>query len=708
MKYKKLLIICILGIAVAAYFFVKFFEVIDIDLEWTSLLQINIGFILVAMGVHVCGHMVRAYKSGLLLDPIKHARTPFLFKMLSIGFLFNVLLPFRIGELIRAHLMGKNLCISRTVVFLTILFERAVDGIILCVLSLAFIYVGTNNFNMTVHPLIYQLIIMVGLISVCTFIGIYLLKQQNNFIIKVIEKFSSLFNLKLRNKMRFIAWSGMYGMNVVLEQAKIFKYLVLSIVMWGFYIGAMMLTGYVVLGQYDLIKETLIAIATYLGVALPSGPGYLGSYHYFFSSIVSELIQNKETILSLSLITWVVSIAPITIFGTIFLIGHNRGHATLKSFFNPSLGEASETDTSLHKLYRHKDISDEFNHFLDAYFKGTEITHELNKCEMRDEIKLIKAFKGGSNAITALVWKDGQKCVRKITLVQFSDKLEAQHKWLQARSHLKHIPNIIGMTQGGASITLDIEYEEELTPFFEYIHSNSTEKSKEILQQVVNFVQKDVHGEVNIKTSHRDLEHYIEHKINQKIHDTVLMSHDLSKLIDYEEVVINGAPCMNIHQIIEKIIGDKEIMQALARHEITELHGDLTVDNILVKDGHFVILDPNNENYISDPLVDYGKLFQSLHSGYEFLCNLKEVQVSGNYIHFEENISSKYVELFEYLEEMLKSSLSKDRYKLIKFHEAVHYCRMLTYRARINPKTLVAFYAIAVRLFNEFYNDYRT
>ena len=101
--------------------------------------------------------------------------------------------------------------------------------------------------------------------------------------------------------------------------------------------------------------------------------------------------------------------------------------------------------------------------------------------------------------------------------------------------------------------------------------------------------------------------------------------------------------------------------------------------------------------------MDIAKLYQSLHSGYEFLCTLTKCSVERNQILFDENISSKFTELFNHLDSKLARELPPERHRAILFHEAVHYCRMLTYRARINPDTLPAFYAIATRLFNEFY-----
>ena len=148
-------------------------------------------------------------------------------------------------------------------------------------------------------------------------------------------------------------------------------------------------------------------------------------------------------------------------------------------------------------------------------------------------------------------------------------------------------------------------------------------------------------------------------------------------------------------------------MKDLASYKQSPIHGDLTVDNLIASaGGDFIILDPNNENQVSAKAVDLGKLYQSLHSGYEFLIQLERCQVKDDQINFEDSKSHKYAEIFNLFDKSLKQRLNPKDYRSILFHEAVHYCRMLTYRVNINEATVPVFYATAVRLFNEFLEQY--
>lgn len=71
-----------------------------------------IALVIVAVVLQFTGHIVRAKKASLLMDPMEHSKVSTQFRAFSIGQLFNTLLPFRIGELIRSSILSQKLNIS--------------------------------------------------------------------------------------------------------------------------------------------------------------------------------------------------------------------------------------------------------------------------------------------------------------------------------------------------------------------------------------------------------------------------------------------------------------------------------------------------------------------------------------------------------------------------------------------------------------------
>jgi len=710
-RNKTFLAVMLAGILVSLFFLFKFYSELDVGFHKEKISGINVYLFLSAALFQLIGHYLRAWKSAYLIDPIKPAVSRyFLFEALSIGFLFNTILPFRLGEIIRAHIVGKKLFISRTVVFLTILFERAVDGIIIFIVSL-FIYFFAKNYVGALNPVVFSLVFTIFILSCLIFCLIYILFFENKHFFSFIHRSSALLNENLKNKIRLIVWSAIYGTKVIAREANIVKYILVSLAMWFFYLASIYVLLLAVFGNFNFVPGLIVSITSFLSVSVPSGPAYIGTYHFYFSEIVGRLFANADYLLLFSVVSWFILIIPIFLLGILFLIfGESRKKRRVLNLFLPQLKLAGNSNGGYHsKLFRFEDISGEMSRFFDDYFKNLEIAHVVNTHEVSGKTKLLKTFKGGSNALTILIWNNklGRECVRKITLPQNASKLEAQYDWISERQGLNSVPKVLGCEKDEVSYSLDLKYEKDFVPFFDYIHSSNLSSSKRIMDKVIDFVNQKIYLNGQDIYSRKDLDYYISTKIFDKVNDCLALNRYLVSVIDYPQLVINGKIYDNFSVIMDKITKNEKLMNILSRYWKTPLHGDLTIDNIMVNGEDFILLDPNDENYISDPIVDYGKLYQSLHSGYEFLILLEKSGLEGNQINFEENISSKYTELFKHLEQNLAKRLTSERFKLIKLHEAVHYFRMLTYKAKINPETFLVFYAIAIRLLNEFYAEYR-
>lgn len=652
---------------------------------------------LIGIVIQMAAHITRAYKSKLLINSIRESHTRTLFKGLSVGYLFNALLPLRLGEVVRAFYVGDALAISKTAVFISIIIERIIDGLILgvCFISANLIVndFSSKSFSMPLAKIGFGLIILSTILALI----IRAISSESKAVLSSIRLISKLFNTDISNHMRFMAWSGIYGTKLMLsDKRRVRRYFLLSVFMWLLYFIS---TGLVAMAYFSGIgshKEWYTIQSTYAGVSAPAGPGYLGSFHL----IVSKLL-NKIGLIGVggfSLIIWLILVAPISVVGLVVLA---RQRFAKKHYSGPT------EQMLMNKLHREKNISGEMANFLDAYFKGEEINQILTQAELDDKFKLIKSFRGGSNAHTMLVWQSQELRVKKICLIQYSDKLEAQAKWLNERQKLPHLPKVITQEKNHEYYYFDLSYNESFSPFFEFIHSNSTNVSYQIINSVLEFMKKSIYTPVAIKDGNLKLKKYIDTKIESKIDDTAAINSEIGQLMSYPKLTINGKSYMNILGIIEKIKNNQKAMKDLADYKESPIHGDLSIDNLIVSgDRDFLVLDPNNENQVSSPVVDYAKLYQSLHSGYEFLIQLERCEVKGNKVNFEESKSQKYAEIFAMVDKKLRKDLKDKEYRSIIFHEAVHYCRMLTYRAHLNPDTLPVFYCTAIKLFNEFYENY--
>jgi uncharacterized protein (TIRG00374 family) len=644
-----------------------------------------------AIVLHMTGHWLRALKHRYLLEQIRPIRTADVFKGQMVGLLFNAVLPLRLGEIVRAHYIGKKVSISRAAVFATIVFERWLDAAILAGVGLAVLLTVSGVNSVTAY-------ITLGLLGTVALLGfaIYTVNHQKPWMLHSIHSFTALFNKRIRDRLRLIFWSGIYGLKNVLQRAAMGRYITLSIIMWLCYGLAAYVLIAGLLPQLPYGQQILASVGAYMGVSAPTGPTYLGPFQDIFVAVSG--INSEFVALGL----WLLLVVPTSLMGLLFLLQRQK---------KPSK-EVTVLDVLKNKLYRDADITKEFSQFLDAYFRGDEINHILNSQELSKNFQVIKTFKGGSNALTLLAWQDEKLIVKKITLKQYEEKLRAQYLWLSNYQKLPRITKVLGEQRNNPDYySIDIEYRDNYIPFFDVIHSSSRKVSAEILIDVCKYVAKHIHTpQKPLKNAKHVLDTYISSKVIGKITDAANNNVDITHLLAYDTIKVNGRELLNFHGVLERITKNKQAMADLQEVVDCPIQGDLTVDNLIVDPAtnKFLILDPNNENAISDPIVDYSKLTQSLRSGYEFLYYLESCQVNDNTVTFEERRSVQYSQLNKVLLEHLKTELTPGRYRALLFHEAVHYCRMLTYRTSINPRTAAAFYCIAVRLFNDFIQQYET
>ena len=94
------------GLAVAVV--ASYFALKDINAErlGAALASAQYGYVIPALLVVYAGYAARAWRWQLMIAPLKQIPFRKIFPLLVIGFAWNVLIPLRVGELVRAHLVG--------------------------------------------------------------------------------------------------------------------------------------------------------------------------------------------------------------------------------------------------------------------------------------------------------------------------------------------------------------------------------------------------------------------------------------------------------------------------------------------------------------------------------------------------------------------------------------------------------------------------
>jgi streptomycin 6-kinase len=611
-------------------------------------------------------------------------------------------LPLRLGELIRARILAGGMDLSFSFALSLIIVERAVDAAILGLSGLLILLIA----GALKSALIYYIIIS---LSVAALIGllIFVLIKRNNTVLKWFYHISAVFRENIKNLMRFKIWSVIYGLQRTFQPKRFIRYLGLSLGMWTLYIGSVVILVQYFFPSLNIGDKLLATIAPYYGLAIPSGPANLGVFSTVTNIFTQSLNLSANEQLIFNLVSWAVLIVPISVVGFILLF------VKTKETLWRRVPQGSSAAALENKLYRTEDISQEMSRFLENYFSGNTLSHIVHRLELRENFRLLKYFKGGSDAITILVRQNGREIVKKIIPPEFQDRLKAQSNWLKSHQY-KGIVKLLGEEKATDHYAINLEYRPDDVMLFDFMHQNPITKATKALDEVWDYLLKYVHNKPAKSQLHpKEREQYINKHIFGCLEKAAKVDSELLRAAEPERLLINGHEYDNLFQVMEKIKSHPKAWKDIATYQETkEVHGDVAIDNILISksDGHALLIDPAPDgNIINGPVFDFGKNMQSLYCGYEFsLRDDDPVQlVNGNTINYRSHSSAQYTQLCEYVRTKLAPKhLNKAEQRAIIFHAAALHIRRLKHQVYYNPANTLKFYAVGVKTLNDFLAQY--
>ncbi len=649
-----------------------------------------------AVVLQLTGHLLRAARTKLVLDQAAPSSLRFQFGALSIGYLFNTLLPLRLGELVRAYLASRRLRISLLYTFTAIIIERSIDVVFIgLIVLIGYFLLGVQSYVVLVAAA------LAVIVATALLLGLVLLKAENKYLLKFISSFAQLFNVRIANSIRFKVWSLIFGLqNFFNNKDYIKRYAIYALASWIFYIAS---AAVIIIGFAGLLNIPQLAVASIAPYVVSSTQPQDTSLYVQLAGILSNgLGINAELY---GKVMWAVLILPMALVGVVALV-----------LYKTDKKQVAAINPYVNKLLRYNDISQDFPIFLDTYFKGASLSRILHKIEVNGELSLVKFFKGGSDAITVLALKSDRMFVKKIVPAEYTDRLKVQYKWLKKQKSQDYIVNVIGEQKTNDYYAIDLEYDPQNIPLFEYIHTHSLAQSKKAISQVWEYVFKNLYqlDKESLNTAERDV--YVQERLLDKIEKAIKQNDDLKSIITEKKIKVNGTTYDNFYTILDRIKNNPQSWQDLATYRRSPVaHGDLTIDNILINGGTGkpYIIDPSDDNPIRGPIIDLGRHTQSLVAGYEFLNDDDEpvsAKMEGKLqaINYHDRRSAQYMQLYDYfVDVVMKKYFTPTEQKTALFHAGLLYGRMLAHRVVINPANTLKYYAVCVVLLNNFYDQYK-
>ena len=278
----------------------------QVNLFWVILAVANTIFIVYALG----------WRWRILLKPEGKIPLSSLFRLNMISQYTNIIIPARLGEVVRSYLASKQYKISGAYVVGTVAIEKFLDFIVFVSL---WILVPTF-FSMQKEVKGYKIALFFSILA--TLVLVLIIWQPKTFL-KRISFLSRLLPKNSRQRVINFLEQGIEAFGL-LKRAK--TLLLVVALTFGFIVGQV-LTNFFLFKAFHLRlsfwEGLVVLLAIQVGNIPPSVPGKIGVFEYATILALSIFNISKSQALSYGIMLHVVAYLPKIIFGLIFITKSN-------------------------------------------------------------------------------------------------------------------------------------------------------------------------------------------------------------------------------------------------------------------------------------------------------------------------------------------------------------------------------------------------
>ncbi len=252
----------------------------------------------------------RALRWQGLIAPIHSVPLRRLSAYMLVGYLANNVLPARLGELVRSHYLGDREGISRSATLGTVVVERVVDTVVLVGIGAAAILV--LHVRGVVVSAILVSVALAGLLCVALAVALAAHRLPGaGRVAAFLGRWPRLVGIatRLRDGLRVAALPGTVA-----------RAALLSVAAWSCTVVAVLAVGQSLGLELTVGEGALLAAGTNLATAVPSGPGYLGTFEYAGQTIAAAFGLPAAKGLALALLIHVLTLAVSSLGGGVALV----------------------------------------------------------------------------------------------------------------------------------------------------------------------------------------------------------------------------------------------------------------------------------------------------------------------------------------------------------------------------------------------------
>jgi glycosyltransferase 2 family protein len=233
----------------------------------------KIGIIFTALILYFLNFIIRALRWSCLIQPLKTHPPLSMLWVLFTGFFANNVLPFRMGELARAHFCARKLTVSRSSALGTIAMERLCDMVSFL---LVFVLVSAT---LTFPNYIRKGAFFMGLAALLVIVMLVLMHYKKGALESMLAQ--TPLPPHWKEKIAVMVNHFTHSTIGILTPKTLAIALLLSVVVWSIEATFLFLIAQSLSVPLAFMGAFFLLFALGLSVAIPQGPGYVGTYEFF-------------------------------------------------------------------------------------------------------------------------------------------------------------------------------------------------------------------------------------------------------------------------------------------------------------------------------------------------------------------------------------------------------------------------------------------
>jgi len=268
-------------------------------------------------------YVLRAIRWKLLLSPVKqNLGVGNAFWSTGVGFLVNTLVPVRLGEFVRAYVLGEKEGTGFAPSFSSIVVERTLDLIGLLSIGIVTMFLVSTQAELSsiVVDIFQAVAVLIAVILAVMVVGI---KKETLIIGWVFGLTSRIpFVKKYSSRISEFASSLIKGVQGLSQDPKRFVVnMSLTWILWLIQTTTIYLIFQAFNYPLPLLAAFLGGVLMAVSHILPATPGYVGSYEAFWVLIFTLLgVPQVDLLLAMAVISHLVGLLPIIIIGCVSIV----------------------------------------------------------------------------------------------------------------------------------------------------------------------------------------------------------------------------------------------------------------------------------------------------------------------------------------------------------------------------------------------------